>query len=233
VSDVQIEYLLPHELRAAVAKRPVAYIPLGTYEWHGEHLPIGLDSLTAHGVCLAAARADGGLVLPPLYYGTGGGHGHYPWTIIKSTPDEIEGQLNFTLQRMEEFGFKLVVLFSGHFADTQLEMIDRVAKDWNGNLKVFAAAVNRIEGLTIGPDHAALFETTLLAALRPDLVHLENLPKTALPADENPFGEQRHDKAHPLYGIFGPDPRAFNPEQAKPLLDASVQWLVAQVHKHI
>jgi len=112
-------------------------------------------------------------------------------------------------------------------------MIDRVAKHWKGKLKVFATAVNRIEGLAIGPDHAALFETTLLAALRPDLVHLENLPKTALPADENPFGEQRHDKTHPLYGIFGPDPRAFKPEQAKPLLDASVQWLVAQVHKHI
>ncbi|MBG1232910.1 creatininase family protein [Aestuariivirga litoralis] len=233
---MQFEYLLPWQLRERVASRPVAYIPLGTYEWHGEHLPVGLDSLTSHGLCLRAAMVDGGIAFPPHYYGTGGGHGAYPWTIIKDNPDEIESQLHFTLQRMETFGFKLAVLFSGHFADTQLDMIDRVASRWNskdGALKVFATAVNRIEGLAIGPDHAALFETTLLVAMHPELVHLENLADTPLPVDENPFGTQRHDTAHPLYGIFGPDPRKFNPAQAKPLLDASVAWLVSQVRKHI
>ena len=49
-SDLQFEYLLPWQIRKRVADRPVAYIPLGTYEWHGEHLPLGLDSLTAHGL---------------------------------------------------------------------------------------------------------------------------------------------------------------------------------------
>ena len=66
-SSVQYELLLPWQLRDIVAARPVAYVPLGTCEWHCEHLPVGLDALTAHGLCLRAAALDGGVVLPPLH----------------------------------------------------------------------------------------------------------------------------------------------------------------------
>jgi creatinine amidohydrolase len=235
----QFELLLPWQLRALIAKRPVAYIPLGTYEWHGEHLPIGLDSLTSHGICLRAAALDGGVVLPPNYYSVGGGHGHYPWTIIKSEPDEIEAQLNFTLQRMETFGIKLLVIFSGHFPDTQLDMIDRVASQWNErgtSLEVFSTAVNRIEGLQFAPDHAGIFETTLLFALRPDLVQLDRLKslvEAPLTQDDEIVGEVRHDPVHPIYGVFGPDPRHLRPEEAKPLLDACVNWLVTRVRARL
>jgi creatinine amidohydrolase len=145
----------------------------------------------------------------------------------------------FTLQRMQTFGFKLAVLFSGHFADTQLEMIDSIAANWsrrNAALKVFATAVNRIEGLEFAPDHAGIFETTLLAALRPDLVQLErlkSLSEAPLSPGENDFSDERHDPSHPIWGVFGPDPRRFKPEQAKPLLDACVTWLAAKVHKRL
>jgi creatinine amidohydrolase len=233
----QFELLLPWQLREIIAKRPVTYIPLGTYEWHGEHLPVGLDSLTSHGICLRAAEIDGGVVMPPHYYSVGGGHGHYPWTIIKSEPDEIEAQLLFTLRRMETFGFKLAVLFSGHFPDTQLDMIDRIAADWNKRgsaLKIFSTAVNRIKGLKFAPDHAGIFETTLLAALRPDLVQLErlkSLSQAPLSECEDNFGEVRHNPDHPIYGVFGPDPRHLDLKDAKPLLDACVNWLVTEVRK--
>jgi creatinine amidohydrolase len=235
----QYELLLPWQLRAAVSQRPVAFIPLGTYEWHGEHLPVGLDSLTAHGICLRAAALDGGLVMPPCYYSVGGGHGSYPWTIIKDGPDDIEAQLMFTLQRMESFGLKLAVLFSGHFAPTQLEMIDRIAEKWNqrgGDLKVMATAVNRIPGLQFAPDHAGIFETTLLAALHPELVHIQRLKSLAaapLPANENDFGGSRHNPVHPIYGVFGPDPRHFDEQKAAPLLQACVEWLASQVKAEI
>jgi creatinine amidohydrolase len=234
-SSVQYELLLPWQLRNIVATRAVAYVPLGTYEWHCEHLPVGLDALTAYGLCLRAAAIDGGVVMPPLHYGTGGGHGHYPWTIIKAEPTEIEAQLIFTLERMQVFGFKLVVLFSGHFADMQLEMIDRIAANWNrrdSSLKAFATAVNRIEGLEFAPDHAGIFETTLLAALRPDLVQLnrlKSLSQAPLADGEDDFGETRHDPYHPIWGVFGPDPRHFKTDKAKPLLDACVQWLITEV----
>ncbi len=48
---------------------PVAYVPLGTLEWHGPHNPVGADTLQAEGLAVLCARRGGGLVLPPLYYG--------------------------------------------------------------------------------------------------------------------------------------------------------------------
>ena len=232
-SHVQFELLLPHQLREIVASRPVAYVPLGTYEWHSEHLPVGLDALTSHGLCLRAAAQDGGVVLPPLYYGTGGGHGDYPWTIMMPGASEIENQLDFTISKLKKFGFRLVVLFSGHFPPEQLGMIDRLAAKWTqADLSVFATAVSRIEGLKIAPDHAGLFETTLLAAMWPSLVQVDRLPSLSaapLPPSENNFGETRHDPKHPIYGVFGPDPRNFDPANALPLLEASVAWLILQV----
>ena len=79
---VRAELLAPHEIDSRLAERSLVYVPVGSLEYHQEHLPIGLDALNAHGVCLAAAEAHGGVVLPPLFYGTGGGHMGYPWTIM-------------------------------------------------------------------------------------------------------------------------------------------------------
>jgi creatinine amidohydrolase len=235
---VRFELLLPWQLRDIVAERPIVYVPLGTYEWHGEHLPVGLDALTAHGICLRAASADGGVVLPAMHYGCGGGHGAYPWTVIPSASDHIEALLDFTLHRLEANGVRLGVLFSGHFAPTQLDMIDRLAKIWNEQgrtLRVLATAVNRVEGLAIAPDHAGMFETTLLAALWPALVQLNRLPSLhdAPLADGDNWEEGRHDPSHPIWGVVGPDPRHFDAQQAKPLLDATVAGLINQVRESI
>ena len=41
IDKVRYAELLPHEFRTRLAQRPVAYLPLGTLEWHGEHLPLG------------------------------------------------------------------------------------------------------------------------------------------------------------------------------------------------
>ena len=232
---VQLELLLPGEIRGALARRSVVYIPLGTYEWHGEHLPIGLDGLTAHGLCLRAALRDGGLVCPPLYYGTGGGHGGYPWTIMAGDAD-IAPLLATTLGRLQDFGVATAILLSGHFAGEQIGMIERLAQDWQrgGNgMRVRSLAVNMARGVPLAPDHAALFETTLLGALWPGRVKIDLLPPLAavpsIDPDGNEMGPQRHDQSHPLFGIFGPDPRRFDPSAAPALLAAMVDWLVAEV----
>ncbi len=231
----QFELMLPWQLRAELARRPIAYVPLGTFEWHGEHLPVGLDSLTSHGLCLRAAEADGGVVLPPLYYGTGGGHGDYPWSIMMPEPQDIERQLDFTLGKLKSFKVKLVVLFSGHFPPEQLAMIDRLARSHtDAEIEVLSFAVSHIEGSNFGPDHAAIFETTLLAALHPELVQIKRLPPLTagnVHAAEDPFGCQRHNPDHELYGIFGPDPRLFKPADAAELLSHSVRWLVSKVRE--
>jgi creatinine amidohydrolase len=230
-----MEFLRPREIRTALERRSVVYIPLGTYEWHGEHLPIGLDGLTAHGICVEAALREGGLVCPALYYGIGGGHGDYPWTIMLTEAD-VGPLIAQTLTRLQAFGVDVAILMSGHFASAQIAMIERLERDWQrdaNRMRVKALAVNMARGVPLAPDHAALFETTLLAALWPDRVRIDLLPPLgeapSIDPDGDEMGPQRHNPAHPLYGIFGPDPRRFDPAAAPALLGAMVDWLLGEV----
>jgi creatinine amidohydrolase len=242
VQQHQMELLRPHEIRAVLAQQSLVYMPLGTVEWHAEHLPVGLDALTAHGVCLQAALRTGGLVYPPLYFGCGGGHGNYPWTVMMVDATALNALLGTAMARLQAFGVRRLVLFTGHFADEQIQMIQRLAHDWNAadnTMKVLALAINQAQASPIAPDHAGIFETTLLHALWPQRVDLGQLPPKPPKAlrtgdiEEDGWGPQRHVAGHPLWGVVGPDPRDFDPAQGPALLEAVVTWLAAKALKNV
>lgn len=223
----QIERLRPHQIDEALLHRSLIYLPLGTIEWHCHHLPVGLDALTAHGLCLAAAEETGGLVWPALYYGTGGDHGAFPWTVMMPDTTEIEALLRFTLRRLSDLGVQKAVLFSGHFADTQLEMIDRIAADWNATgaePQVVALSVSRAPVPDLAPDHAGLFETTLLDGVAPGLSDMGRL-------SPEPDDLDRFDARSPLWGIVGVDPRSMSPIRADDLVRMLRDWLTTEVHR--
>jgi creatinine amidohydrolase len=236
--QVQVELLLPHEISTALAARSVVYVPLGSIEHHSHHLPVGLDGLNAHGVCTRVASLSGGLVLPTLYMGVGGGHTTYPWTIMATSAAPLEELLTQTLHRLADFGVRLAVLFTGHFADEQLALVDGVASRWNAaggtGLRALALSVNRAE-TSLEPDHAGVFETTLLSALWPEGVQLDQIPLEPGAAAPDPAGasgyDHRHDPAHPLWGVMGPDPRGYSPDRGHGLLDEVVGWTRAQVEQ--
>jgi creatinine amidohydrolase len=235
LNRVQAELLLPDEIETALTARSVVYLPLGSIEYHSHHLPVGLDGLNAHGVCTHAAVQSGGIVLPTLYYGVGGGHTTYPWTIMAASDAPLVSLLEQALRRLDVFGVRVAVLFTGHFAGEQLALVDEVAARWNAGtarLKVLALAVNRSDA-PVPPDHAGIFETTLLSALWPDRIRLDRLPPLAEVPDPDPAGavgyDHRHDPAHPLWGVMGPDPRHLDAENADDLLDALTGWAVRAV----
>ncbi len=67
--EVRYHMLRPGQIVERRKACPVAYIPIGTIEWHGIHNPLGADTLQAEGLAILCARKGGGLVFPPLYYG--------------------------------------------------------------------------------------------------------------------------------------------------------------------
>jgi creatinine amidohydrolase len=67
--EVRYHMLRPGQIVARRKECPVAYVPIGTIEWHGVHNPTGADTLQAEGLALLCAQKGGGLVFPPLYYG--------------------------------------------------------------------------------------------------------------------------------------------------------------------
>ena len=67
--EVRYHMLRPKQVVARRQACPVAYIPIGTLEWHGLHNPLGADTLQAEGLAIMCAQKGGGLAFPPLYYG--------------------------------------------------------------------------------------------------------------------------------------------------------------------
>ena len=69
MTRVQFEELLPHEYVEARTNKPVAYLPVGTLEWHGEHDCLGLDAVKAHALAVHFAKQGGGLAFPAQFWG--------------------------------------------------------------------------------------------------------------------------------------------------------------------
>src|SRR5438445_622247 len=57
---VEYELMRPPEIAQARARLPLAFIPIGPLEWHGPHLPMGMDGLHAHPVATDRPTTCGG-----------------------------------------------------------------------------------------------------------------------------------------------------------------------------
>jgi creatinine amidohydrolase len=66
---MRYELMRPHQVRAAIAENWPVVLPLGVLEYHGEHLPLGMDTLA---VTLALDRLEAEMdlvILPAFAYG--------------------------------------------------------------------------------------------------------------------------------------------------------------------
>ena len=63
------EEMFPNEFKQALNKNPLAFLPLGSMEYHGYHNALGLDALKAWKICQMVAKRIGGIFFPPLYLG--------------------------------------------------------------------------------------------------------------------------------------------------------------------
>jgi creatinine amidohydrolase len=68
---MHFEHMRPHQLRAAIQANIPAVLPMGVQEYHGEHLPLGVDLLavTRSVERLEAAAPDRLILLPAFAYG--------------------------------------------------------------------------------------------------------------------------------------------------------------------
>jgi creatinine amidohydrolase len=233
LTEVRAELLSHLQIEDRLIGSSVVYLPLGALEFHGPHLPVGLDGLTSHGVCVAAAQLSGGVVLPTMFQGTGGEHSKYPWTLMMPTGQAVAENLVAMLRRLDDLGVETAVVLSGHFADEQRAMLRDISSDWlqdqSTSLRVITRTIADCDISSVAPDHAGVFESLLLAAIHPELVHVSELPALAenpsIDPDGNNFGSHRHNPDHVLWGIFGPDPRELDLSQATELFASLVKWL--------
>ncbi len=201
----QIQYLRPEEVLAEIRRFPVVYWPLGLIEWHGPHLPLGVDALNAEAVALEVARRVGGLVMPTLYFGTERerppevlnwlGFESEQWIVGMDFPantlpsmyayeDLFALLVRENIRLMAGMGFQVIVTITGHAATNQLEALKRVAAEFNatGQVQVMVElpfVTNEVGILEVG--HASRIETAVMLAIAPDTVALSNLPDESEP----------------------------------------------------
>lgn len=198
----KMEEMLPEEFIQAVREMPVFLIPTGLLEWHGDHLPLGLDSLKAYGLCLKTAeKLGGGVVLPANYFGRPG-YSSYVGTLTFS---EACIDLLFTelFQQLKKVGAKVIVVLTGHYGPCQVDCIKRVAKYFcteNPDIRIIAQA--EYEGIEIDgnvpADHAGKWETSMFWYMYPELTRMDNFKNETKTKKlyDNPTQNFYHEQEH-------------------------------------
>jgi creatinine amidohydrolase len=185
VNKYKYEEMFPDEFLQAIEKCPVFFIPTGLLEWHGDHLPLGQDSMKAYGICLRSAeKLGGGIVLPANYIGRPGyssftGTLTYSEALVNLLFTEMFGQL-------KKVGAQVIVLVTGHYGPLQVDCVKRAAENFTKeNPQISIIAGPEYEDVDVDghvpADHAGLWETSMFWHFYPDLVRMDRLNDTPEP----------------------------------------------------
>jgi len=176
---VQYELLLGREATERLHQVPVGFLPIGCLERHGDHLPMGLDVIKAHRICCLAAQVIGGVVFPAHFYA--GIHRLEPEVHRRVTAERgnlyteatAKAHLLEIIGQMEIIGVKVLVLYSGHYPVSQVQMINEIAEEVTaaGGLTVIPFA----ERMILEGDHAGVSETSLMLYLDRSLVDMTRI----------------------------------------------------------
>lgn len=182
-TPLRFDALTRDELCAAAATTTLV-IPVGSTEQHGHHLPTRVDAaiveaIAARGVTLAADQIPA-LLAPTLPYGCS--HHHLPFggTMSLTTTTYVEVVCDLVAGLAAQ-GFRSIVLLNGHGGnDAALRVaVDRLTNELRCGAHVAATSYFQIASSDWSPGHAGHFETSLMLALTPELVHLERRPHDA------------------------------------------------------
>ena len=167
IAQFRYENLLIPKLRDIIATAPIALIPIGILEWHGNHNALGMDGSVAEHLCgRVMSLLKRGVLFPVHWIGTYG-YVHYEGTICYEEAVIIQ-YLTQLLSQVVKLGFKLIFLISGHGGKWQQNAIQTAVK----NASTFAAKTPKelnIVGVVypdLAPEvnvtHAGLEETAML-----------------------------------------------------------------------
>ncbi len=183
----------PAFARRIAAGAPVL-LPLGSTEQHGHHMALNVDVVLPTVICERLARKLGGLVAPAIPFGnrsqprTGGGAA-FPGT-LNLRAATFSAVVRDVLLELIRHGVRRIVVVNGHFENIwpTVEGIE-LALDAFGRDRLEGTTILRIDHwemvrpetiARIFPDgypgieleHASVIETSMMLALRPDLVDL-------------------------------------------------------------
>lgn len=177
------ELTAPDFIKAVEKSSKTCILPIGVFEKHGPHLPLGTDLYAAREFAIRAAEKEYTIVFPWYYFSQINEAKQQPGTIAYS-PELIWKVLQETLDELARNGFDKIIIVNGHggnnaflnyFGMAQLSERRSYSLYWfqpTNNPEVLQKA----EELTQHDpydQHAGNKESSVMKAIIPEFVHLD------------------------------------------------------------
>ncbi len=175
--SVELARLSSIEAREAFQQARVGLVPVGSIEQHGPHLPLGTDWYIASHISGEAARSEERLLVPGLQVGVSREHRQF-WGTLTVSPNALRDQAVCLARSLASHGLRRTVFVNGH--GSNCGPLDDAARDLREE-GIFAFVFNWWQSIasilrTLFPDptaHAGSIETSLMLAIEPELVRIE------------------------------------------------------------
>ncbi len=160
------------------SQNKIAYVPLGTIEWHGNHLPVETDFLVAQKICEVLSKKIKGYVLPPIYLGTDRERKIGSKKLVgmnSKLGKELDGSLYYLkpttlflmieglINNLSKQGFSKIYIITGHGGSKHIEVLEKIEKKYKNVI-----FYNPYKNLSIHAGHADEYETSLFWACYPE-----------------------------------------------------------------
>lgn len=239
------ELTAPDYIRAVEQSAKTCILPIGVFEKHGPHLPLGTDLYTAREFALRAAAKEYTVVFPWYYFSQINEAKHQPGTIAYS-PELIWKALQETLNELARNGFDKIIIVNGHGGNNAFLNyfgMAQLSERRSYSLYWFQPAndpevVKKAEALTMHDPldaHAGNRESSVMKAIVPELVHLDRAPQ------QSGGDQERLKQLQNVYtGIwwyarypnhYGGDGVKANAEAGELLINATVDQLVKLIRE--
>ena len=205
------DYLLPTTTATEERERDadVALLPVGSFEQHGDFLPLATDTVIAVTVANAIGAAYPVLALPPVAISCS--HEHAAWRgTVSISAATLYAVVTDVAESLRRSGIEKLVLVSGHGGNYVLGNVVQEASARGEHMALFPTEVDWLSaraagGVELGPDsdmHAGELETSLLLHAHPGLVRADYADHDEL-ADERNRMLTRGLAAYTASGVVG------------------------------
>lgn len=217
-----------------------AVLPVGSTEYHGDHLPHGTDSLVAESLARAVSeRVKGMLLLPTMPFGMSRHYASFPIAITLSNGTLI-GLLKEVFASLDRHGLRRLLIINGH--DGNIAAIEAATREYRVEHPEFRIAVLEAWWATAGkllPEgtfevwgglgHAGEGETSMMRFVAPELVDMEEARGVVPDLPEHVEVKWLFEELTP-YGVTG-DPTKATAAKGKKMHEALVELLVSFVEE--
>jgi creatinine amidohydrolase len=186
-TEVEWRKLRADQLREMARADAIVILPVASLEQHGPHLPVEVDSMLGETVAVRAARkvAERGghaVALPVLWTGLSEHHMSFGGTITLSFP-ALSAVVEDVCRSVLRHGFKRIVLLNAHGGNENAlrNITDELTPKLGAPIVQFtywyaaAVAIARILETQSALMHACEAETSMMLAVRPELVAMDRV----------------------------------------------------------